>query len=93
MQKFEKPTLSYEDQISLLKQRGLLIANEQKALSYLKEIAYYRLSAYYIPYEKERHAFKQGTSFEQITALYEFDHKLRQILDSALEKIELFLRS
>mgnify|MGYP003588186276 CR=1 FL=1 len=93
MEQFTKPTLSYADQISLLKERGLLIADDQKAFSYLNEIAYYRLSAYFIPYEKERHVFQTDTSFEQIVALYEFDHKIRQILDNALEKIELFLRS
>jgi len=93
MAQFTKPTLSYDDQISLLKERGLIITDHSKAISYLKEIAYYRLSAYYIPYEKERHLFQTGTSFEQITTLYEFDCKVRQILDNALERIELFLRS
>ena len=47
---YNKTPLSFEDQIALLKSRGLQIDDEPKAISYLKEISYYRLSAYYLPY-------------------------------------------
>ena len=35
--------------IPLLKSRGLAIFDEQKAISYLTNIGYYRLSAYFYP--------------------------------------------
>jgi len=38
-----------QDLIPLLKSRGLVISNEQKAISYLSNIGYFRLSAYCYP--------------------------------------------
>lgn len=93
MKEFSKPPLSYESQVALLKERGLTISDDHKAISYLKEVAYYRLSAYYIPYENKRHVFIPDTKFENIVELYEFDHRLRHLLDNALETIELYLRA
>jgi abortive infection bacteriophage resistance protein len=43
---FTKPSLSYEQQLELLLQRGLQITNPEQALFYLKFIGYYRLSGY-----------------------------------------------
>lgn len=42
-----------QDLIPLLKQRGLAIADEQKAINYLSNIGYFRLSAYLHPLLKE----------------------------------------
>lgn len=41
---FDKKPLSITEQISLLKQRGLVIEDEEKAAMYLANISYYRLS-------------------------------------------------
>ncbi|WP_207924615.1 hypothetical protein [Pedobacter changchengzhani] len=46
---YNKKPLSFDDQIAKLKSRGLLIEDNSKALSYLHEISYYRLSAYFLP--------------------------------------------
>ena len=51
---YNKTPLSFADQIALLKKRGLIINNEPKALSYLQEINYYRLSAYFLPYQSAK---------------------------------------
>lgn len=90
---FNKPPLHHQQQIDLLKSRGLKVSDNDYALKLLQEIAYYRLSAYFIPFESERHKFKDNIALEDIVKLYDFDHQLRLIIDSALEKIELFLRS
>ena len=47
---YEKPHLSYHEQIQLLKNRNLIINDEDYALQKLKHISYYRLSAYFIPF-------------------------------------------
>jgi abortive infection bacteriophage resistance protein len=51
-----------QDLISLLKQRGLIIPDEQKAIGYLTNIGYFRLSAYFYPLLKEpkaEHLYKE----------------------------------
>jgi abortive infection bacteriophage resistance protein len=48
---YSKPSLSISQQIALLKQRGLVFNNEQKAAHYLSNISYYRLRAYTYPFQ------------------------------------------
>lgn len=76
-QVYTKVPLSFQDQLVLLKSRGLEVPNESKALSYLQEISYYRLSAYFLPYQSTKDQFDPGTTFEQILDTYTFDRELR----------------
>lgn len=46
---YEKPWLSYPEQLEKLKSRGLAVTDEPKALEYLERIGYYRLSGYWFP--------------------------------------------
>jgi len=50
---YSKQPLSFEEQLQLLKDRNLIVDNDIKALSYLRGISYYRLSAYYLPFPAE----------------------------------------
>ena len=88
-------TLS-QDLILLLKSRGLLIPDEQKAINYLTNIGYYRLSAYCYPLLKEpksEHCYKDGATFDLVMNMYRFDRKLRILLFNEIEKIEVAIRS
>jgi abortive infection bacteriophage resistance protein len=72
-----------KDLISLLKARGLSITDEQKTISYLANIGYYRLSAYCYPLlkePKEAHLYKDDATFEMALNMYRFDRKLRILL-------------
>ncbi len=94
--KYTKPTLTINQQIEKLKSRGLKFANEEKALSYLSNISYYRLRAYTYPFQDNNnpdHPFTKEISFEQIIQLYIFDRKLRIIVFDAIEKIEIAMRT
>jgi abortive infection bacteriophage resistance protein len=85
-----------QDLILLLKSRGLLILNEQKAVSYLTNIGYYRLSAYLHPLldePKTDHRYKTGASLDLAMNMYRFDRKLRVLLFNEIEKIEVAIRS
>jgi len=42
-----KPALTIDEQISLLKKRGMTFVNEQKAKLFLSENNYYRLNIYF----------------------------------------------
>lgn len=90
---FNKAPLSFQDQISLLKSRGLNIPNEPKALSYLQEISYYRLSAYFLSYQSVKDTFNEHTNFEQIIKTYTFDRELRLLVFDCIERIEVAIRT
>ncbi|NEQ48695.1 MAG: Abi family protein [Leptolyngbya sp. SIO3F4] len=91
---FDKPSQSTEDHIQLLKERGLIITDEDRAEYYLKNIGYYRLSGYMYPFQADNnHRFKDGASFRQVLNHYIFDKKLRFLLLDALERIEISLRT
>jgi len=85
-----------QDLIPLLKKRGLFIADEQRAISYLTNIGYFRLSAYLYPLlemPKENHIYKSGATFDIALDMYRFDRKLRILLFNEIEKIEVAIRS
>lgn len=89
-----KPTKEYKELVSLLKERGLTIKDEERALRQLTEISYYRLSGYSFQFLKgSSNRFRSGTSFDTIVEIYHFDQALRKIIFSALEKIEVYSRN
>jgi abortive infection bacteriophage resistance protein len=92
---YTKPALSYEQQIELLKSRGMTIENEELAKFYLKNINYYRLRAYWLSFEEDtkEHNLKTNTSFEDVLNLYVFDRELRLLLLDAIERIEVSVRT
>ena len=54
---FTKTHLSYEKQILLLESRGLVITDRERARKELQQISYYRLSAYFLPFQTEKDIF------------------------------------
>lgn len=46
MKTYSKPALTIEQQIDLLEQRGLIIADRERAARHLRNVSYYRISAY-----------------------------------------------
>lgn len=90
---YNKTPLSFADQIALLKKRGLIINNEPKALSYLQEINYYRLSAYFLPYQSAKDVFEPHITFEQIINTYTFDRELRLLVFDCIERVEVAIRT
>lgn len=49
---YDKPWLSYLEQLQQLKDRGLTITDEQRALAHLQRIGYYRLSGYWYAFRQ-----------------------------------------
>lgn len=96
--KFSKPSTSIPDQIALLRRRGMVVDDTARARHYLQFISYYRLRAYWLPFEVQAendgdHAFREGTSFEDMLALYIFDRELRLLVLDAIERVEVALRA
>jgi len=69
---YNKPFLSHQAQISLLKSRGLKFSDETKALHLLKRIGYYRLSVYWRPLLANREIilFKPDADFDTAFASF-----------------------
>lgn len=98
-QKLEpKPFKTFQEQLEIYKNRGLIVEDDGYALRYLQTIGYYRLSGYAYPFRKmladktRADAFMPNTHFSDIKALYVFDRKLRQLAIDALERIEVAMR-
>jgi len=92
--KYSKPHLPYEDQVDLLIRRGLDCPDRGWSLLCLKQIGYYRLSAYFIPFKDAASGnFRPGTNFEKIIDLYKFDVDLRRLVLEALDAIEISVRA
>jgi hypothetical protein len=90
-----KTPYTIADQITLLKQRGMLFNDEQSAHHFLENISYYRLKGYWWDMQDDvtTHTFKPNTYFEDIIDRYYFDRRLRLILFDAIERIEIALRT
>ena len=88
-----KSPKSYEQQLELLRSRGCIIPNEANAIKILSKVNYYRLSAYFLPFKQTNETYKNGTDLDTIYQIYEFDRKIRLILFSAIEEIEVNLRT
>ena len=67
-----------------------------RAEHWLRHVSYYRLSAYWLPFENPKGSpgarFLPGTSFDTVTALYDFDRRLRLLVLDAIERIEVAVR-
>lgn len=92
---FNKPPLSYTQQLEQLQNRGLKIPTIEKATHLLESISYYRLSGYWYPLlsDKENHIFKESATFDTAFNLYCFDRELRVLIIQELEKIEVSIRA
>jgi abortive infection bacteriophage resistance protein len=90
---YDKPPLDYNRHVDLWKSRGLVVDDYDKASHYFQSISYYRLSVYAKSFQLEKDKFNEGVSFSDVLNLYRFDRELRIIVFSAIEQIEVALRS
>lgn len=95
-----RKAITLEKQLELLRSRGMIIDNPEKAKEVLLDIGYYRLGFYWFPFEKtypskrkRNHQFKEGTHFQDAVTLYYFDYKLRSILSFYIQRIEINFRT
>jgi len=74
--KYQKPPLTFKEQCEILQSRGLIITDDSVAIEALQNINYYRLSAYFPPFQIQKDLFNPGTTLDDILSLYEFDRQL-----------------
>lgn len=89
-----------EQQLVLLRERGVEIPNDSYARSILLEVGYYRLGFYLFPFEKSyphiadrAHAVREGTKLEDIVSLYYADTLLRELFLRYISIVEVCFRT
>jgi abortive infection bacteriophage resistance protein len=97
MSEFKKPALEIEQQIDLLKVKGLIINDIGTAKYWLSFVSYFRLRNYTHTFKDYDNMplgnFHPNTTFENIIDLYLFDRDLKLIIFDAIETIEVALRT
>lgn len=96
-----KPFKTVEEQIEILKSRGLIIKDEKRALLFLKNNNYYELINGYKDFfidkkkteEEKKDVYKSDIAFEDIVSLYEFDFEIRSIILKCILKIENIIKT
>ncbi|WP_165329543.1 Abi family protein [Streptococcus tangpeifui] len=87
---------TFEEQVAKLIEHGCEdITSKEYAITILKRINYYRLTAYFLPFrdEKSQKYDSSKISLEKIYSIYQFDSELRLLLMEYLEDIELYFRT
>jgi len=91
-----KPFLSYEQQLDkLIDEKNLVINDRRYAKDTLSQVGYFTLISgykelYRNPTTKK---YKDGTTFEEIVALYRFDESMRELFLKYLLVVEQNMRS
>lgn len=91
---------TFQQQVALLQERGLIIEDHARAERLLAQFNYYRLSGYWYPMrvfpsgsKRPIDQFKPGASFDLSVKLYEFDERLRHAVFSELDRVEMAIRT
>ena len=87
--------LNVDEQLDLLRRRGLHIDNEEMARKFLSQVYFHRFFNYAIPFtQKDDHnVFIVGAKFKDVVDVYDFDAELRQLIFYSIEIIEISIRS
>ena len=84
-----------EEQIALLRAKGMVFEDPNEAKALLARISYFRLKYFWTDLidDSTDGNFIPGTSFDMVMKRYNFDHNLRLALFDAIEIIEVALRA
>lgn len=89
---------TYDQQVAILRGRGMDMGDPADAAALLRTLNYYRLSGYWYPFRRQTSSgraddFYPDTRFADVVALYEFDARLRIAAFAAMTPVELAIRS
>ena len=89
----EKKFKTLDEQVDILKNKGLVISDAKYAKEVLLRENYFFLNGYRHLFVNKDRSFKQGTRFEELYSLFLFDRHLRNIIFKYLLVIENNLKS
>ena len=88
-----KPPLSFDDQLSRLEKRGLIINDYKTAKTFLSENNYYRINIYFHKLMDLTNHFLEGTKLDYVIGVYNNDRWLRSLIFNLLEPIEIKIKT
>lgn len=88
----DKVFKTIDEQIEILKSRGLTIEDKDEARRFLLQNNYYRISGYSLTLRKND-VFEADTTLRDVADIYNFDHRLRHVLLENIETIEVRIKS
>jgi len=91
--KKHQPSMAVDEQIANLREKGMIIENEDFAKSFLNDVSYFRLiKAYSIGLKTKNGNYDKNVRFEDVVNLYLFNSNFRQQIFLQIEKVEVNLR-
>ncbi|MDU7245126.1 MAG: Abi family protein [Clostridia bacterium] len=91
-----KPFISIDQQIELLKERGLLFSETDKACALLEQYGYYEIVNGYkdtLLETKDPDRFKKGATFSQLYSLFSLDKEFQYAVFKATTELERGLKT
>ncbi|HFL2406405.1 TPA: Abi family protein [Clostridioides difficile] len=88
-----KEEKTFDEQIDILKSRGLIINDKEDANFVLSNVNYYRFTAYLLSFKNDDGSYKEGTTFEEVYDIYRFNKEFRILLTDLLGSIEIAFRT
>lgn len=88
-----KEPKTFDEQIDILKNKNIDIDNIDECRNFLQQTNYYRFSAYYLPFKCADGNCIVNTSFSKLKKIYEFDKRIRILILSVIEDIEIAMRT
>lgn len=93
MYQYPKQILTIEQQVQSYLDAGMEIKSREDVEKALKSVGFYRLRGYsFHLYDNADKKYVQGTKFEDIFQLYQFDQELSGFIFAMISKIEVALR-
>ena len=90
----EKTFKTLDEQLDILKTRGVIISDEQQAKDFLLTNNYYNvINGYSKPFLKQKEEYLEGTNFDEIRYLYFFDEELKRLLFHSILLAEHHVKS
>ncbi len=80
-------------QLEKIKSRGCIIEDEEMSNFVLENINYYRLVHYFAIFLENKGKYREGTTFNKVMRVYDFDRLLRSLMLTVLEEVEISLRA
>ncbi|MCL2086390.1 MAG: Abi family protein [Oscillospiraceae bacterium] len=89
-----KQPATIDEQLEKLLERGCVVEDMSRARQVLEAVNYYRLAHYFTPFfMPDKTRYREGTTFEKVLRIYDFDREMRNTLLIGLEEIEINIRA
>ncbi len=98
LKNYDKLPSSIDEQLNILRRRGMVIDNESMAREFLSEHYFYRFLNYSVPFFATKSAnndkrYVERTKFSDVLRVYNFDSKLRLLILEYIEQIEISVKT